>query len=91
MKRILHGPDNLRVELDKSQVYHDNPGKGTPAMVYIYEPFASNPFASSSYSCACCEGELLAIGRDNEDYQLTEQQLTWLQGIEDQVNDYLQW
>lgn len=90
-KKILHGPGNLRVELDKSQVYRDDPGNGTPAMVYIYRRRAQQPFASSTYNCACGTGELLAINYHDDNYQLTNEQIAWLNSIEDQVGDFLQW
>ena len=85
---VLIGPDGLRVELDKSQVFHDDPGQGTPALVVIRD--ARNRItASSTYGCACGEGYLDG-GRDG-DIQLTPAQMAWLSGLEDQIGDFLQW
>lgn len=72
---------SLRVELDRSQVFPDDPGNGTPALVF-------GPGCSSTYWCAIGEGELL---RDKGDgvYVLTESQFNWLESIEQEITDFL--
>ena len=90
-KKILHGPQNLRVELDKSQVIPDDPGAGTPAMVYLYEPFASRATACATYACACGEGELQPCYLHGDVIQLTDAQRTWLASIDDEIGNFLGW
>lgn len=70
---------NLKVELDKSEVYPDDPGAGAPAIVSV----ADGKF-SATYWCAINEGELELDG-----YQLSKRQLDWLYRIEDEINDFL--
>ena len=82
-KKILE-KYGLKVILDKSQVFLDNPGDGTPAMVY------NRNGASATYACACGEGELENF---NTGYmnQLTELQIDWLNSLENEIGDFLQW
>lgn len=40
-----------RLELDRAQVFPDDPGQGTPAMVY------GPRGESATFQCALCEGE----------------------------------
>ncbi len=73
--RILQGPGGLRVELDRSQVFPDDPGNGTPAMCYLGRD-------SATYWCARDVGEI--------DYQqLTDAQCKWLHDIDDEINEFL--
>lgn len=41
MRETLHGPGGVRLELDKTQVFPDDPGQGTPAMVYYKDGCAT--------------------------------------------------
>jgi hypothetical protein len=77
-KKNLIGPGGVRIELDPSQVFLDDPGAGTPAMVYL--PFGRG---SGTYWCACDTGEV-----DGEPL-LTDRQVEWLNEQNTLVNDYL--
>lgn len=63
---VLKGPGGIRIELDPTEHYPEDPGQGTPAMVY-YENY------SATYQCALNEGELDCGG-----YTLTPAQSRWL-------------
>lgn len=76
MRTTLHGP-GLRVELDTDEIIPQDPGAGTPAMVY------SGRYAGT-YGCACDTGEL-----DGGDLQLTARQVSWLHSVAAQVDDFL--
>lgn len=47
--------------------------------------FAIAKAASSTYHCACGTGWL------DPDYELNDEQIEWLNGIEDQIGDFLKW
>jgi hypothetical protein len=81
MKKTLHGPGGLRVALDRSQVFPDDPGQGTPAMVYLFG-------YSSTFWAASGEGELLHSG-DHPPRKLTPEQCRWLDEIEEDVTQFL--
>ncbi len=72
----------LQVILDKTQVFPDDPGQGTPAMVY------NERGASATLTCAMNEGELdnSKTGYMN---QLTEKQVDWLWEILQDVELFL--
>lgn len=69
MQKTLRGPDDVRLELDSSEIYPDDPGNGTPAMVY-------KGAGCASYTCAECTGMLWddRIG----DVPLSIEALEWL-------------
>ena len=71
----------LRLVLDRTQVYAEDPGQGTPAMVYL------GPYCAT-YWCAVGEGELYAWKQDGV-YQLSPAQLAWLERQADTVNEFL--
>lgn len=74
----------LNVVLDKSEVFKDDPGNGTPAMVYNMSG------ASATYNCAVNEGELENNYTGNMN-QLSEKQIEWLIEIESEINNFLEW
>lgn len=80
-KRIIakHG---LKVILDTSEVFPDDPGRGTPAMVY------NSRGASATFTCALNEGEL-----DNSETgfmnRLSDRQIDWLWEINKEVSEFL--
>jgi hypothetical protein len=74
----------LRVMLDKTQVFKEDPGRGTPAMVY------NKAGASATYTCACNEGELENSRTGNMNY-LNDKQLKWLAEIETDIDKFLGW
>jgi len=76
---------SLRVELDKSQVFPNDPGQGTPAMVCF--DGARDRYAST-YWCAVGEGELLHE-RTGATKQLTDKQMEWLDGLEPEISEFL--
>lgn len=67
----------LTVRLDPAQVYPDDPGQGTPAVV-------SKGRYSSTLECALATGEL-SCGEN----PLTKAQVDWLERIEPHVNTWL--
>lgn len=75
--KLLVGPGGLRLVLDTTQVFPDDPGAGTPAMVYL-----SKPHASATFWCAVDTGEC-------DDVRLSDTQCRWLQEQYDEVNDFL--
>jgi hypothetical protein len=81
---ILTCPHDIRwrIELDAAQVYPDDPGAGTPAMVC----FGAN--YSSTYWCAVGEEELLS-----EDccrtMRIPARVVAWLLDKEDAIADFL--
>ena len=79
--QTLSGPNGLRLVLDSAQIFPDDPGQGTPAMVY-------HGNASATYWCACGEGELL--GPNCEGVPLSYQQNAWLEQQEDMVNEFIE-
>lgn len=80
--KTIYCPYNsdYRVELDKGQVIDDNPGEGTPAMVY-------GPHGScGTFYAAQGEGEL-ACG--DTVHVLPSDVSHWLNSIEDEVDEFL--
>ena len=80
MKKTIKGPSGIKIELDSTQVFPDDPGAGTPAMVYLNEYCAT-------YWCACGEGELLSDRRGTK--RLTPDQLNWLERKDEEVTNFL--
>lgn len=75
--KLLIGPGGLKIVLDKSQVILDNPGAGTPAMVYTKDAKANGTFW-----CAVDTGEVDGV-------RLTDPQCEWLQEQDVKVNEFL--
>ena len=82
MYQKINGPGGIQLVLDSSQVFPDDPGNGTPALVYKLR--GGRVVASSTYNCALGEG-VLDGGREG-DYQLTDAQLDWLDSKDATVN-----
>ena len=76
-KVTLQGPDRLRLVLDRAEIVPNDPGAGTPAMVYLGT-------RSATYGCACDTGEL-----DGGEAILTPHQVAWLQGRDGLVYAFL--
>lgn len=70
---------NLKVELDRNEVYPDDPGAGAPAIVSV-----NNGEFVSTYWLAINEGELELDG-----YQLSDKQHDWLLSLESEINLFL--
>ena len=76
----------LRVELDTQEVFPDDPGKGTPAVVFFDSD--NRKFSSTAtYWCAIGEGEL--CNAKGEAKQLTEKQLEWLNNLGGEIDQFL--
>ena len=76
MKKTINGTNGLRIDLDTDEVFTDDPGQGTPAMVY-FDKF------SATYDCAVDTGEL-SCG----DYILKDCQLEWLEARQNEVDEF---
>jgi len=61
----------LRVDFDAAEIFSEDPGQGTPVMVWT----CGN---SATYNCARNEGEVDAV-------RLTQTQIDWLWSIEEDV------
>lgn len=91
MKKTLvkkYSNSQLSVELDRSQVFPDDPGQGTPAVVYLDCP--SGRF-SATYWCAIGEGSLYYYNHRGEEFtkKLTDKQMEWLDEIERELDEFL--
>jgi hypothetical protein len=82
-RKTLSGPQGIRIELDSAEIFPDDPGQGTPAMVYVGE----GDQHSGTYWAALNEGELIC-GRSG-DYQLNASQHNWLAAQEETVGAFL--
>lgn len=71
------GPSGIRLELDHTQIFPDDPGAGTPALVIKGD-------YSATYHCALNEGELDCGG-----YQLNDEEVQWLEEQESLVDEFL--
>lgn len=79
----IESPNDSRyyVELDSDQVYPDDPGNGTPAMVY------GPGGVSATLWCAADTGELLG---GSETHDIPQRVLDWLQAeANDRANDFI--
>lgn len=75
MKQTIKGPSGIRIELDASEIYPDDPGAGAPAMVYRGRE-------SGTYWCAVDTGEL-------GDELLPQGALNWLHNQFDAVDAFM--
>lgn len=75
-KVITNYKINLKVVLDQSEIFPDNPGDGTPEMVYLLR--GVKDVGSSTLECALGTGEVQLY---KEDYAepLTQDQIKFLQ------------
>lgn len=72
----------LKIVLDRSQVFPDDPGQGTPAMVY------SASGASATLWCAMSEGELVYSKTGNIRI-LNDKQVEFLNSIQKKAEAFL--
>jgi len=77
VKKTLRGPEGLILSLDSEEIFPDDPGSGTPALLSL--PFGRG---TGTYWCALQEGEVDGI-------PLTEKQSRWLEAVEYEVTDFL--
>jgi hypothetical protein len=80
----FRGPNGIKIELDRGEVYTDDPGAGTPAVVMLTKDHRTY-FAT--YWCAIGEGCLDGTGGDS--CKLSKTQLQWLESMESEVEDFL--
>lgn len=73
MRFERHG---LVVELDPTEVFPNDPGQGTPVMVYWPEKGLSGTFF-----CVLDSGMI-------DDYPLSERRLEWLSSLEEEVAEW---
>jgi len=81
-QKTLNGPGGIRLVLDSAQIFPDDPGQGTPAMVHVGDE-------CGTYGAAADTGELIC-GKSNF-FELSGAQLRWLQSeeIESAVDAFL--
>lgn len=79
-KRFSLTKHGLRVDFDASEIFPDDPGAGTPVLVWLHGE-------SGTYSCVREVGEVCG---DDAVYLLTQQQIDWLWQIEDRVILWMQ-
>lgn len=83
MKKTLKF-NGLFLHLDLNEVYADDPGAGTPAVVSVFK--AGREY-TATFDCALAEAELLSSSGDS--YRLSRAQLNWLDSKEDEVVMFL--
>lgn len=74
MEKIVKVGYGLKIVLDQREIFPDDPGMGTPAMVYHLKSGAS-----ATWWCCSDTGEI-------EGYDLNQAQLDYLRSLEDFVN-----
>lgn len=70
-RESLCGPGGIRIVLDASEIFPDDPGNGTPAMVYL-------PFGRGSATYWCAQGEGVVLSDKHGEIELTDEQKEWL-------------
>jgi hypothetical protein len=80
--KTLNGPGGLTLVLDSKEIFPDDPGQGTPAMVHL-----EHRNADATFYCAVNEGVLAGsgFGDDAGDIELTSSQQRWLEARWDDV------
>jgi len=77
-KKTIKGPRDVELVLDPAQIYPEDPGQGTPAMVYYKG-------GSATFSCAANEGEVL--DQWGFTIELPKEAVGWLQTIGQDLED----
>ena len=78
MTKTLIGPEGIRIVLDSREIVPNDPGAGTPAMVYVGAH-------SGTFWCALDTGEI-----DGGDYTLSDRQFRWLDDQFDSVDAFME-
>lgn len=79
--QILRGPGGIVLTLNPSQIFPDDPGNGTPAMVTVGD-------SAGSYHCVTDQREIMdGRGRTT---RLTPAQCEWLEAQGDAVDAFLE-
>jgi hypothetical protein len=74
----------LSIKLDAKEIYPDDPGQGTPAMVTLYSR-TNRELDCGTFHCALCEGELSHNGT-----VLSEAQVAWLDQHTERVDAFIE-
>lgn len=85
MKELLRGPDGLIIELDSEQIFPDDPGQGTPALV-IQRKQGRDAY-TATFNCAGSEGVL--EGDRGKFLVLNRAKCAWLTSQEDVVDRFI--
>lgn len=89
-KRTIAGPGSLRIDLDPTQCYPDDPGAGTPVILRMDVPRAGyedddDPLMEEA---SCTWGFYLGDGTI-EDYPVPNNMKQWLESVEGQISNWL--
>lgn len=84
---LLYEDGKWWIELDSAEIYPDDPGEGTPAMLY-FDPRGQVkvPRASVTFDCALHEGEIFAGDCVRS---IPAPVLEWLDNVAEQVEGWL--
>ena len=83
MKKVLRGPDGVTLELDSSEIYPDDPGQGTPAMVALT---IGDRIGYGTITCVEMTGSVYFDRRG--DVELSEKACEWIGS--DKVQDEIE-
>jgi hypothetical protein len=77
----FEGPKGYLLRLDRREVFLDDPGLGTPALVQNHKG------DTVTYWCALGEGEI--VSRSGDCLPIPRNVMTWLESLESDVNQFL--
>lgn len=75
---------HLTLTLDSEQIFPDDPGNGTPALVKWRDEY------QATYHCALDTGQLMGTGRHHGDFHLSRGDINWLDELFDTVANFLE-
>lgn len=78
--------DGWRVEFDSAEIFPDDPGNGTPVMVYasyFVRGYVYPKSASGTYNCVVNEGMC-------GDVDVPDSIMHWLESLEDEIEECFQ-
>lgn len=89
-KRTIAGPGSLRIDLDPTQAFPDDPGAGTPVILRMRVPCAGyedddDPLmkeASCTWGFYCGDGTI-------DSYRIPHNMKRWLDAVEDRISDWM--
>lgn len=84
-KIITNGKLNLKVILNPKEVYPNDPGMGTPEMVFLLS--GNQEIGSSTLACALGEGEILLYNDSSK--SLDKDQIEFLEKCDEISQKYL--
>jgi len=85
MKETLRGPDGLIIELDSDQIFPDDPGQGTPALVVQRKN--GRDYMTGTFRCVSDQGTL--EGDRGEFLVLNKAKCAWLLAQEEVVDEFI--